>query len=131
MNIKSPGTVKKILLVDDDEDDREFFILVLGNIDPSLICETAENGKIAIQVLEKNELPDIIFLDLNMPVMNGTQFLTQIKQHELFKHIPVIILSTSSDSASIAQAAQLGAMGFITKPNKLYLLEAHLREILF
>lgn len=123
--------MKNILLVDDDEDDRDFFLSVLLLIDNSLTCHTASNGSIALaQLTAASELPDLIFLDLNMPVMNGKQFLVEVKKHERLKDIPVIILSTSSDQSTINETALLGAADFLTKPNKLSLLEAKLRVIL-
>lgn len=122
---------KHIMLVDDDEDDRDFFLSVLESIEGAPKCETAPNGLSALQQLHKEgDLPGIIFLDLNMPVMNGKQFLAEAKKHKPLKDIPVIILSTSSDQTTMADTANLGAAGFITKPNKLSLLEARLREIL-
>jgi len=122
--------LKSVLLVDDDEDDREFFLAVLETIDESIRCETAENGSVALRNLtDGHRMPDLIFLDLNMPVMNGKQFLKEIKKHEHLENIPVIILSTSSDQATISETARLGAVDFITKPNKLSLLETRLKEI--
>jgi len=117
--------------VDDDEDDRNFFLLVLEMIDKSVKCDTAENGLIALrQLTSGSSVPDLILLDLNMPVMNGRQFLGEIKKHEHMKNIPVIILSNSSDEATIIETKLLGAADFITKPNKLSLLEETLREII-
>lgn len=122
--------MKHILLVDDDEDDQDFFLSVLDRIDKFLECKTAENGREAIQYLTgEHRLPDLIFLDLNMPVMNGRQFLLEVKKEERLKDVPVIILSTSADEATISESLRLGAAEFITKPNKLSLLEARLREI--
>lgn len=122
--------MKHVLLVDDDEDDRDFFRSVLDSIDATLRCDTAENGSVALQYLvQQRARPDVIFLDLNMPVMNGKQFLAEIKTREGLKDIPVIVLSTSADHSLIAEAGKLGAVDFITKPNKLSLLESRLREI--
>ena len=123
--------MKHLLLVDDDEDDRDFFLSVLDSIDSSLTCDTAENGSVALQYLsQQHARPDVIFLDLNMPVMNGKQFLTEVKKRDGLKDIPVIVLSTSADHSLISETGKLGAIDFITKPNKLSLLETRLREIL-
>jgi CheY-like chemotaxis protein len=87
--------LKRVLLVDDDEDDRDFFLSVLDVIDASLKCHTAENGSVALQYLIQQKVrPDVIFLDLNMPVMNGKQFLAEVKKRDDLKDIPVIVLST-------------------------------------
>ena len=72
--------MKRIFLVDDDVDDQLMFKEVIETINPALQCDTAANGKIALDKLkESSAVPDIIFLDLNMPVMNGYDFLIQIK----------------------------------------------------
>ncbi len=122
--------MKNLLLVDDDEDDRDFFLSVLHTIDDAAQCEVAENGAIALRMLATGTyLPGLIFLDLNMPVMDGKQFLIEMRKIKHLENIPVVILSTSSDHATISEAARLGAVDFITKPNKLSLLEERLREI--
>jgi len=68
--------MNKIFLIDDDEDDLFFFKDALELIYPTLRCDTATNGKTAIDKLKvSSSLPDLIFLDLNMPVMDGFEFL--------------------------------------------------------
>jgi CheY-like chemotaxis protein len=120
----------KLLLVDDDEDDRDFFLEVVETITQNVECTSAQNGLDAWRLLnEKAYIPNLIFLDLNMPVMNGKQFLSEIKKNTNLKDIPVIILSTSSDESIIKEVKNLGASDFITKPNKLSLLELRLREV--
>lgn len=112
--------IRDLFLVDDDEDDQEFFLSVLSGIDSALTCEVAENGKIALDKLEgRGKNPDMIFLDLNMPIMDGRQFLSIVKQNQKLKDIPVVILSTGSDAATIASSKALGAAHFMTKPVKL------------
>lgn len=106
-------------LIDDDTDDQEIFLSVLQDIDPALHCVTACNGQEAIQKLtDENLRPDLIFLDLNMPLMNGKQFLKARTLIDGCKEIPVIILTTSSDKKSIEETLQLGARDYITKPDK-------------
>ena len=106
-------------LIDDDADDQEIFLSVLDEIVPSIRCYTASNGKEAIDKLTTAEVrPDLIFLDLNMPLMNGQQFLKACQLMEGCRHIPVIILTTSSDRRSIEETKQLGARDYITKPDK-------------
>ena len=89
--------MKKFLIVDDDSDDRDFFCEALGEVMPDSGCYTAINGRRALKALENKEidLPDLIFLDINMPVMNGWQLLTKLKETESYGTIPVIIYSTS------------------------------------
>ena len=120
---------KKVLLVDDDEDDRAFFLESINGLDQKLVCVIAQNGKEALEtLLSDNPKPDIIFLDLNMPLMNGREFLAVIKNYEQLHRIPIVILTTSSDEKVKLEIAKLGAQGFITKPDKFHLWESTLNE---
>lgn len=107
------------MLIDDDEDDRDFFMQVLEDIFPGMVCETAANGRMALDKLNGGVRPDLIFLDLNMPLMNGHQFLQEIRNHKHLTDIPVVILSTSADSQTIRETLSMGARHFITKPDLL------------
>lgn len=124
-------STKVIFLVDDDVDDLEIFCNALDGIGLDAVCFTATNGQEALQKLTSGEVkPDIIFLDLNMPLMNGKQFLTQIKQKPGLDKIPVVILSTSSDPESVVEAKRLGASHFLTKPDKFSMWEKILTDVL-
>jgi CheY-like chemotaxis protein len=109
---------KIILLVDDDEDDREMFFEAIGEISSNIKCITAEDGEKALAYLFENEslLPDLIFLDLNMPRMNGKQCLAEIKKTDSLKHIPVIIYSTTKREEDVEETRKMGAVYFLTKP---------------
>ncbi|MDF2438638.1 MAG: response regulator receiver protein [Bacteroidota bacterium] len=110
---------KKILLVDDDEDDQEIFLSAVNEVSENAECLPLSDATEALAKLSAKEIePDVIFLDLNMPVMNGQQFLVEIKKREELKKIPVIIFSTSSHLATIQLMKDLGAADFITKPDK-------------
>lgn len=116
------------LLVDDDADDTSLFKEVLEEVNPSVVFNSAEDGHQALHFL-KNEtsiLPDIIFLDLNMPRMGGKECLAQIKNDEKLHSIPVIMYTTSSQSKDIEETIQKGAICFITKPSNV----RDLRDIL-
>jgi len=105
--------------VEDDEDDQEIFLAALQSIDESINCDPFFSAREALDGLEaKKVVPDVIFLDLNMPGMNGQQFLAEIKKHEELSQIPVIVLSTSSHVSTIAETKQLGADDFFPKPVK-------------
>jgi CheY-like chemotaxis protein len=111
--------LKRILLVDDDDDDREIFVEVVSELNPSAVLHTAINGADGFEKLGTYEAPpNVIFLDLNMPIMNGTEFLRKIKEVEKLKNIPVVILTTSNDEWAIKQVQELGAHNFVTKPAK-------------
>lgn len=110
---------KNILLIDDDVDDQDIFKTAVGDITDDVNCIALTSGAEALLKLEaKLIIPDVIFLDLNMPVMSGQQFLVEIKASERLMQIPVIIFSTSSYPATITMMKNLGAHDFITKPNK-------------
>ncbi len=109
----------KIFLIDDDPDDQEIFLSVVENLYPQFQWTTAFNGQQGIdKLLNDNLQADVIFLDLNMPLMNGMQFLREIKNHKGISSIPISILSTSSNPSVIQQAKDLGAQYFITKPDR-------------
>src|SRR5688572_26972563 len=109
---------KNVLLIDDDDDDQEIFINAATSGSPNVECSGLVDAKLALDKLKNQEIfPDVIFLDLNMPVMNGKQFLSEIKKHSVLKKIPVIIFSTSSNIKTIAELKELGAHDFVTKPS--------------
>ena len=110
---------KSILLIDDDDDDKEIFLAALEKLNKPINCTAFNNANDALVTLEaRAKLPDIIFLDLNMPVMNGQQFLRELKKREALRNIPVIVVSTTSNADTILSTKALGANGFITKPSK-------------
>jgi CheY-like chemotaxis protein len=110
---------KRFLVIDDDSDDRELFSEALASVDPAIVCDQATDGAEALRRLasQNGDKPDIVFLDINMPVMNGWQFLTRLKSEDQYKHIPVIVYTTSSNMKDKLIADNLGALCFITKPH--------------
>ena len=110
---------RNILLIDDDEDDQEIFLTALRKVSADVLCTALDDASKALQQLREKHLdPDVIFLDLNMPIMNGLQFLGEIKKDATLRSIPVVIFSTSSHPPTISLAHELGAMRFITKPDR-------------
>ena len=122
---------KVIMMVDDDPDD--FFIVreVLrenGFKNDFRLCADGEElmdylyrrGRYADE--EKNPMPGIILLDLNMPKVDGRQVLAEIKEHQELRHIPVIILTTSSDPLDIDICYRTGANSYIEKPQSFEML---------
>jgi CheY-like chemotaxis protein len=106
-----------ILLVDDDVTDRELFVDAIGLAGKKYVVSEAANGEEALDYLNGAErLPDLVILDLNMPVKDGRQTLKELKQHEVFRRLPVCIMSTSSAPFDIAAAYQSGANLFLVKP---------------
>lgn len=131
MSINDPERKKILLLVDNDFDDAQLFEEALSEIDPSAIFRFAENGQDALDKLENENLekPHIIFLDINMPVMDGWQCLTQLKKNEAYRNIPVIIYSTASYQREVDIAFDLGASCFYTKPKDYKHLKINLKII--
>jgi CheY-like chemotaxis protein len=108
---------KPILLVEDDNVDVMTVKRALKdlNIQNPLVC--AANGEEALEYLQNNgnSKPHIILLDLNMPKMNGIEFLTIIKADEAMKKIPVVVLTTSSQHQDIDECFKLSVAGYIVK----------------
>lgn len=111
--------IEEILLIDDDADDREVFGEALQSINNTIILRTAIDGVDALEKLNGTfpQLPDLIFMDLNMPKMNGKQLLQELKNHKYFSHIPVLIYSTSTYNEDKDDTIAMGAADFIVKPN--------------
>ena len=107
-----------VLIIDDDEDDREIFCEIVKEVDCLITCLACNSAEQAFNTLRSLTYPrpDIIFLDLNMPKINGMQFLTELKSDELLKSIPVIIYSTGCSYSEVRRALQLGAINYVIKP---------------
>ncbi|MGE6355993.1 response regulator [Flavobacterium sp. NPDC079362] len=121
----------KIFHIDDDNDDIDFFVEAIGYLSEQISCVSFTNASTALQKLTGGELiPDVIFLDLNMPVINGQEFLGMLKATAALKDIPVIILSTSSDSLTARKLKADGASAFLTKPASIKELSNLLRPYL-
>ena len=121
----------QVLLADDDNDDAEIFAESLHIVCPAVSFQRVEDGKKLLAFLErvKPELPEIIFLDLNMPVMNGWQCLAALKTNQKFKKIPVVMYTTSSNPRDKQIALDLGAHGLIVKPGRPKVLERILSNV--
>jgi CheY-like chemotaxis protein len=125
-SMSSPTT---ILLVEDDQDDQDLFIMALSGIKEETLFAIAINGKEAIEWLHTSlSLPAVIFMDINMPVMDGMECLSEIAKDPLINSIPVVMLS--SDIHQRERAQQLGAVAFIEKPNSTLILQQELENII-
>ena len=122
---------KKILLVEDDTDDQLFFVDAVKEIEPTLECGIASNGLEALDHLDKvPPPPSIIFLDLNMPIMNGFECLAKLKAIKQYKEIPVVIFTTSNQPVDVERTISMGAKLFLTKPPDFEVLKDKLHDIL-
>ena len=108
----------KVVLADDDEDDRMFFTDAIHNVAPGTNLVTVNNGEDLIRYLKDQgrALPDLIFMDINMPYKNGLECLREIKSSELFRHLPILIYSTSVNKDHVEVSYTHGACLYIQKP---------------
>jgi CheY-like chemotaxis protein len=124
LNVKKTTMLKykKILLVDDDEDDRQIFREIVREVDPYAALNFAENGLDMIALLNKmsdTDLPGMIILDQNMPRMTGKESLIYLKENDRYKHIPTIVYSTYQVRDFYQECLQLGAEDVVAKPDTM------------
>jgi CheY-like chemotaxis protein len=123
---------KRLFIIDDDAEDQEIFMEAVREVDDTILCFASTSGEDALRQLEHEVivLPDLIFLDLNMPKLNGKQILQEIKNKNSLKRIPVIMYSTSFAPRDIDEIHQLGAVFHLLKPSRFDDLCKSLGEIL-
>ena len=119
-----------IWLADDDEDDRLLFTDALKEISDSSHALTVTDCVELVEKINQENLPDVLFLDLNMPRKSGFVCLEELKNNPKLEKIPVVIYSTSSNKDDILRAYSLGAHFYITKPNSFRVLKEVLVHIL-
>lgn len=109
-----------ILLVEDNPVDLDLTLRAFKSRKLTNPLEIARDGEEAIAFIEKwkngDPVPVVILLDLNLPKVNGLEVLEAIKKHPDFKTIPVVVLTTSSESSDVKKSYQLGANSYIVKP---------------
>ena len=115
----------KILIVDDEPFNVDVLLQELEELDYELI--TASNGQEALEQI-KSRQPDLILLDLMMPVLDGFAVLSEIKADDSLRDIPVIIVSAASDSKSIVKGIKQGADDYVTKPIDAEHLKSKLKD---
>lgn len=114
-------TTQQILFVDDDEEDHFIMLQYFKELGKEQHVNFVRNGQEAINYLEQmngdTPLPRLVVLDLNMPILNGTQTLLQMKRDRRLSSIPVIILSTSENENEKRKCLSLGAEEYLVKPS--------------
>lgn len=119
------------MLIDDDEDDQLIFTDAISELADDVECVVAKNGYEAFEHLKKTETPpSVIFLDLNMPVMNGFEFLELLRCMQPPSKIPVVVFTTSNDPKDIKRSAELGIKDFFTKTSDFNTLKIRLGELI-
>ncbi|RZJ72151.1 response regulator [Flavobacterium sp.] len=122
---------RRCLFIDDDVDDQEFFCDAATTIDPEILCTFASNGVEAIAKLKDDSFtPDFIFIDMNMPKMNGKETLEEIRKMERLNEVAVFIYSTAAAPRTTEEMMALGATDFLIKPSSVQGLQDLLGKIL-
>lgn len=118
INQKKVSELSFIFIVDDDEDDRELITDAL--IDSNLMQTQIKTAKDGVDLIEQlstmGALPSFIILDLNMPRMGGREVLSALRENSEWKHIPVIVFSTSDTDVDVKDCYDLGCNTYMTKP---------------
>ena len=122
----------KILLADDDEEDREIFTEAIREVAPQVEVNMAVNGQQLMHMLNAQDtpLPHIIFLDLNMPIKDGHECLSEIRSDQRLKHIPIIIYSTSTSREHIDETFKSGASFYMPKPDSFRDLKTLAKKVI-
>lgn len=110
---KSKASDIKVMIVDDDH-----FILNMYKIKfehAGFNIKTAADGKDALDIARSGYVPDVLLIDILMPVMGGLEFLEHIREEKLFEHVPIIVLSNQSQSTDISAAMKWGVKSYIVK----------------
>lgn len=121
-----------LLLIDDDPEEYELFCSALLQVAPDLQCIALDSGKDAIEKIQKEKsfTPEFIFVDLNMPGLNGKQVLAELKDIDRIRQVPIIIYSTSSSKEDVQETKELGSSGYIVKPASYAALVETLKKVL-
>lgn len=120
-----------IILADDDEDDRLFFTDAFGELKISTKVNTYNDGVQLMDYLNNDDaiLPDVLFLDLNMPRKSGKECLAELRDNERFNGVAIAIYSTSSSEEDIEDTFVQGANIYIKKPNDFNVLKKVLSDV--
>lgn len=120
-----------IFYADDDAEDREIFCDVIQQLNLGIRVVLSKDGQEALEILNlQTPPPDFIFLDINMPRVNGIECLVKLKSDDRLKTVPVIIYSTTPDSREVKKMILLGAEEFISKANSFEGLKESIRKVL-
>lgn len=122
-------TIGSLILADDDEDDHELFRDALNKISPSTSLSVVKDGEELIGLLQ-HYLPDMIFLDLDMPCKNGLQCIQEIRSNPQTSNIPLVIFSSTTKPSNIVTAYEIGADLYFVKPASFGVLIASIQRIL-
>jgi CheY-like chemotaxis protein len=126
----SSQQLMRCFLIDDDRDDREFFSLALESVDRDITCKMCGDPYEALEKLENEDYcPDLIFLDMRMPRMNGMECLGQLRKSKKLKDISTVLYSSTDSEYGSEIAKKSGANYFFTKPASILELSKTLEEV--
>ena len=120
-----------LLIIDDDEDDVQSFKDAVGRIDSDIKVYSAEGGEKGLELLKSGIRPDYIFLDINMPGMNGKDVLIKIKANSAWNGIQIFMNSTTFNPKEIQEYRKIGCNGFVVKAGGPKQLEKDIRLIIY
>ena len=120
-----------VFLIEDDQDDQEIFSMALKEVNNNIVCHFADDGVDGIQRLKEDPsfVPDVIFIDLNMPKMSGLGCIHEIKSLGHLKDVPIFLYSTNNDPQIIEKSERLG-VNFLLKPSSINALIRSLQTLL-
>ena len=105
-----------IFYTDDDQEDLDFFREIVDAIDDTVVVHTQNTGQQLMNALDNPPpTPHLVFLDINMPGMNGFDILKKVRGSEIHKALPIVIFSTSGDQSAIKRSRELGATFYVQK----------------
>lgn len=119
-----------ILFIEDDTIETMKLQRTVSKLESKHEITEAKNGEEALEILKSDaDLPDVIFLDLNMPRMSGIEFLKILKEDEVMRYLPTIILTTSENRVDLLECYRLGIAGYVLKPLKYEDYESKIRKV--
>jgi CheY-like chemotaxis protein len=104
-----------LLNIDDDAEDLDIFFKAVKTVNPLAKCLLARNAKEALHILKDTLMPDYIFLDIRMPLMDGKTVLTELRKNKKLRSVPVIMYSTTINPSEVGEYQSLGANQFLNK----------------
>ena len=121
----------RVLVIDDDSDDQRFLREAINDLFPNMECISINNGKDALKFIDENPPPpSYIFVDLNMPYLNGFEFLKEFKKERRNNQTSVFVYSTSSNPRDREKAKLLGADDYIVKFSNMHSLKTKLKDVI-
>lgn len=120
-----------ILFIEDDTIETMKLNRTVSKLNEQHTIIQATNGEEALNILKTGtKLPDIILLDLNMPLMNGIEFLQILKKDEILRYLPTIILTTSENRTDLLECYKIGIAGYVIKPLKYEAYEERIKKVI-